>query len=263
MGGNVPANYVGVWRRSRLRRGSAPWDFSTRVFWLQTPRWHADIRVPADRMDFSGVQSLAECSDEQLRALLLQEAFCGVTTVEGDVCRWSRQIDYRLRDTDDFGRMVFNGEDVEEIGIATDYYELWHKLHDSVGRSFALECVGDSESEEGTAYLCVAGDYFIYARNRAMWTSPAVRARRKIEQGTASRSEIEAFLDFEASFGKIVAGVGTITMSTLPWREGETAFDINQLAIEIYDAAHVGGSRKRWRLIAGSGDFPIPNAQAA
>ncbi|WP_133667088.1 hypothetical protein [Paraburkholderia sp. BL10I2N1] len=219
--------------------------------------------MPADRPDFSGVQSLGECSDVQLRALLLQEAFCGVTIVEEDVCRWFRQIDYRLRESDDFGQMVFNGDDVEEIGIATDYYELWHKLPDSVGQSFALERVDNADGEHQKAYLCVAGDYFIYTRNRSMWTSPAVRARRKIEQGIASRFEMESFLDFESSFGKIAAGVGTITMSNLPWREGSTAFDINQLGAEIYDAARVDDSRERWSLITGSGDFPIPKAQAA
>ncbi|NPT45790.1 hypothetical protein GNZ12_31620 [Paraburkholderia sp. 1N] len=262
MTNRIPSNYVGVWKRSKLRRGASPWDLTTRVFWLQTPYWHADIRIPADRPDFSGVCSLKECSPEQLQALLQQEAFCGFTTVEDDVCRWLRQIDYRLRETDDFGQMRFTGNDVEEIGIATDYYELWHKLPDSVGQSFALERIQNSGDEHQQAYLCVAGGYFIYSRNRGMWTSPAVRARRKIEGGTASRAEIEAFVDFESSFGTIEEGIGRIEMSTLPWREGEIAFDLNDLAMEIASVPSAT-VRKGWRLIPGSGEFPLSNVRAA
>ena len=249
----IAQRYVGVWRRSKLRRGTSPWDFTTRVYWLQTPRWHADIRVPANRPDFSGVRSIRECSDAQLAALLEQEAFCGVTTVEGEVCRWLRQIDYRLRDTDDFGRMVFAGNDVEEIGIATDYYELWHRLPDSVGPSFALTRIGD-DAERRKAYLCVAGEYFVYMRDRALPTSPAVRIRSKIALGSAQRDEIEAFLDFEASFGRIVNGQGIVELSTLPWREGALAFETGRLAAEI-NVPLAGESR--WRLIEGSGDFPL------
>lgn len=259
---SVPSNYVGVWSRSKLRRGNGPWDFTTRVFWLQTPFWHADIRIPADRPDFSGVKSLAECSQKQLNALLMQEAFCGTTTVEDDVCRWSRQIDYRLRDTDDFGQMVFNGNDVEEIGIETDYYELWHKLPDSIGRSFALQR-DELHGEQRRSFLCVAGDYFIYSRNRPMCTSPAVRIRRKIQTECAGRQELEGFLDFESSLGKIKDGVGTIQMSTLPWREGQVAFDLDVIAEEIKAAQLSNNAAQCWVLIAGSGEFAIENAQAA
>ncbi|MGU7782160.1 hypothetical protein [Burkholderia sp. PU8-34] len=250
---SVPQHYVGVWQRAKLRRGTSPLDVTTRVFWLQTPRWHADIRVPADRVDFARVASIGECDDRQLDALLQQEAFCGITSVDGDVCRWHRQIDYRLRETDDFGRMAFEGDRAEEFGIATDYYELWHRLPDSAGPSIALERIDFADGAFRRAFLCIAGDYFIYARDRALGTSPAVRTRSKIALGTATRAEIEAFVDFESSFGKIVSGAGTITLSTLPWREGAIAFEIESLAVAV------GGTHAResgWRPIEGSGVYP-------
>jgi hypothetical protein len=251
-----------MWQRSKLRRGTAPWDLTTRVYWLQTPYWHADIRVPVDRPDFTGVDCLAACSESQLQALLQQEAFCGTTIVENDICRWVRQIDFRLRETNDFGRMVFEGNQLEEIGVETDYYELWHRLPGSNRRSFVLQQVRDDGGEDANkAFLCVAGDYFIYSRNRPMWTSPAVRARKQIELGKASRRDIEAFVDFESSFGKIEDGVGRIVMSTLPWREGQVAFDVQEFALE-----RLAGSglqcrdvQRRWKGI----DESVVNANLA
>lgn len=252
MNGEIPEHYIGVWQRSKLRRGTAPWDLTTRVYWLQTPHWHADIRVPADRPDFTGVDCLAACSESQLRALLEQEAFCGTTIVESDICRWIRQIDFRLRETNDFGRMVFEGDRLEEIGVETDYYELWHRLPGSNGRSFVLQQICNDSSEDAPkAFLCVAGDYFIYSRDRAMWTSAAVRARKQIELGTASRQDIESFVNFESSFGKIKDGVGRIVTSTLPWREGQVAFDVQEFALERLAGSdpHCRDVQRRWKCI--------------
>lgn len=246
----IPKNYIGVWERKKLRRGTAPWDLTTRVYWLQTSSWHADIRVPADRPDFAGVDSLAACSDEQLKALLSQEAFCGTTIVQDDICRWVRQLDFRLRETNDFGRMVFEGNALEEFGVETDYYELWDRLPKSDGISHVFEQVtGDGDA--GKAFLCIAGDYFIYTRNRHMWTSPAVRARKQIEMGNASRGEIEAFLDFESSFGKIEGGVGRVTMSTLPWREGQVAFELREFLPERLAGPDLRSSawQREWKAI--------------
>ena len=41
-----------------------------------------DIRIPAGRPDFSGVQRLEDCSDAQLAWLATQQGFAGVTTVD-------------------------------------------------------------------------------------------------------------------------------------------------------------------------------------
>jgi hypothetical protein len=222
---------------------------NNQVYWLQTPSWHADVRVPQDRPDFLGITSLAQCSDAQLHWLLKQESFCGVTVVDNDICRWVRQLDVRLRETNDFGRMRFDGDMVEEFGIEIDSYEIWRRLPGTLGVSFAMERVSTSAAEDDSAraVLCVAGDRFIYTRNRAMWAAPAVRARSQIALGKAPRAELEAFLDFEGSFGTIADGVGLITMSTLPWREGEVAFSMDEIDAVRQDTD--GAVSSGWRYI--------------
>ena len=75
------AQCVGVWSRRELFEplGSRI-DAPIHVRWLQTncgsavaSSFYADVRIAADRPDFAGVHSLAECSDAQLAWLSTQK----------------------------------------------------------------------------------------------------------------------------------------------------------------------------------------------
>lgn len=220
--GRVPPHYIGLWERSILRSGSAPPDTTTRVRWLQTAAWHADLRVPAERPDFAGVHSLAKCSDRQLRYLLTQEAFCGITVVVQDRCHWHRMLDFQFRRTPDYGAMAFAGDRLEERGIASDYYELWNRIPGSGRTSQAYGCFQAGGAPR--RLLLTAGQHFILIRSRTIWAASAIRIQESIKTGSATRAELDAFLDFEASYGIITGGTGVISLSTLPWREGQVAF---------------------------------------
>ena len=95
----MPPVYHGVWQRTLYAgagdEGRHIEDRTTRVIWLQTAHWHADLRVPADRPDFVGVMSLEECNREQLVWLASQTAFVGLTRIEGHFCTWHRLLDLR------------------------------------------------------------------------------------------------------------------------------------------------------------------------
>ncbi|MDN0076330.1 hypothetical protein QU481_21155 [Crenobacter sp. SG2303] len=248
----VPNHYQGVWQRRILQRGTEHCDTDTRVFWLQTRNWHGDIRIPADRSSFHGIKSVAECSLEQLQWLCLQEGFVGTTWSKGDIVGWDRQVDFRFRDTPDFGRMKFQGDVLEEFGIASDYYERWERIPKSLGATFALEqlthaCEGPTYPRR---YLLVAGEYFILLRDRTLLPAPACRIRRKIESGTASREEYEAWVDLEVSFGCRENDTWRITLSTLPWREGEAIWcqgDLSEPCLDIVTQA--GPMSNSWRVL--------------
>ena len=148
----VPAAYLGVWQRSLL----------------QTPRWHADLRIPAGRPDFAGVTSLAECDDAQLAWLATQQGFCGVTQVVGERCTWHRQMDIQPADgSRDTGRMIIDGERMTETGIEADYLEIWDRLPHSRGGVAALELAAESgRPPDRPTWLLVAGDCFMFVRGR-------------------------------------------------------------------------------------------------
>ena len=132
----VPNALLGLWERTLLETwedGTTQRDTETRVFWLQTPHWHADLRIPTHRPDFSGVTNLEACSDDQLRFIASQEAFCGLTRVEGAYCSWLRLHDLHAGLAPDIGRIDYADTDfLIEHGVASAYLEHWHRVTGSI-----------------------------------------------------------------------------------------------------------------------------------
>ncbi|WP_085318120.1 hypothetical protein [Derxia lacustris] len=210
----VGADYLGVWRRDLLAAPGVH-DAATRRFWLQTADWHADLELPPDRPDFTGVDGFAACTDAQLHWLAGQRAFAGITRLAegGRLCCWDRQIDFALGDAPDLGANALAGDTLHEWGALAEYYELWRREPGSAG--------GVSHAAEGAVHLLRAGSWFARVRDRALPASPALRARRARAEGHAGRAELIAFADLEVSIGRIGAdGGATIAHSTLPWLEG-------------------------------------------
>ena len=252
----VPDAYLGVWRRTLLETPALR-DTRSRVWWLQTPRWHADLRIPAERPDFSGVGALSECSDAQLDWLATQQGFCGVTQVDGDRCIWHRQMDFQPADgSRDIGRMSFDGERVTETGVEADYLEIWERLPCSQGGSAALELVTErGKLPPRPTWLLITGEFFIYVRGRTH-TLPANAHRRPVADlagGIAgvqpARAHLLGWLDMEISLGYLNgAAPGTIRHSTLPFREGQRLIRPGTLQRRGHQVAVEGDSERRWRI---------------
>lgn len=131
--GHVPARLHGVWQRSLYAEPAdgepAYVDRDTQVFWLQAGDWHADLRVRADRSDFSGIASIEHCSRAQRIELAGQTAFAGITCVEGAFCTWHRLVDLGPGMDKDIGAMRFIDDDnLEERHPRGLYRELWQRL---------------------------------------------------------------------------------------------------------------------------------------
>ena len=227
----VPAEFLGVWQRTLLEGSGRETDTSSAVFWLQTPHWHGDVRIPAHRPDFAGCHAIADCTPQQRRWLATQKGFAGITEVnavdaaDGTTlyCQWHRQVDFQPQGAGrDFGRMVFSdgGRIVDEFGVDADYRERWERLAQSLGPSGAWHkarapgCFAD--------LLLVAGGCFFYLRDRTQVLLPGGDLL-----AVAERVDSALLLDMELSFGRWdgMTRVGAITRSTLPWREGQTIAD--------------------------------------
>ena len=247
----VPAAYLGVWQRSLLETPAAR-DTTSRVLWLQTPRWHADLRIPAGRPDFTGVRSLAECDDTQLAWLATQQGFCGVTQVDGDDCTWHRQLDFQPAcGSRDIGRMVFDGERVIETGVDTDYLEIWQRLPQSHGGTAELELVVEQgELPSRPAWLFVAGDCFMFVRGRAHPLPKAIDLTSLIAQARPSRAQLLDWLNVEISFGhRSGAAPWRIEHSTLPFREGMSVTLAGAIQRRGHQVAIEGNNERRWMIL--------------
>lgn len=221
----VPSRYLGVWQRLSLEN-VAGLDATSRVYWLQTPLLHADIRIPAERPDFE-CNRLQELTRSELLELARQQGFAGVTQVTGDTCQWQRHIDYQPpTGSRDIGHMTFEGERIVEEGLESRYREVWQSLPGSTGASIAWRFMEESLAEgrhvPRKGYLLSSGDYFIFARDRDVALPLASSLAVLLDSQKFSHTQLVELLDFELSFGRMHGRMPwEIELSTLPFREGQ------------------------------------------
>lgn len=256
MPAGVPDAYLGLWRRSLLQSPQSR-DTDARVWWLQTRHWHADLRMPPRRPDFSGVASLAECDNAQLAWLATQQGFCGLTQVEGDRCTWHRLADFQPANGHrDHGHMTFEGERLIETGVDSDYLEIWHRLPEGGGASAALQLVTEGGAlPERPTWLLLAGDCFMYVRGRRRPLPDAANLASLIAASRPSRAQLLEWLDAEISFGhRSGAAPWRIAHSTLPFREGEAVTRPGALARHGHALVVDSDNARRWMILDWSGD---------
>jgi hypothetical protein len=208
----VPDAYLGVWRRSLLRAPGVE-DTSSIVYWLQTERWHADIRIPARRPTCAGVRGLHALGRAELLGLAAQQGFAGITEVDGAICRWQRRVDFQPPSGfNDVGRMVFETPGrCLEYGVEQDYFEIWERCPESAGETLALAQPG--------LLLLRAGNYAMRVRARGE-TLPMAASLTALA-ASADDATLRRWLDFELSFAaREPDGRWLVRHSTLPWREG-------------------------------------------
>ena len=217
MADHVPPHYQGLWRRTLL---TAPGlcDDTTRVLWIQTAQWHADLRIPADRPPCRGRTSLHDCNRDELLGLLRQEGFAGITQVQGQTCEWLRRLDYRPTGRRDLGSMAFSSrfDAIDEVGIEADYAERWEREPQGSG----TQSVVFAPSDRAPGLWLFSGSCFARVHDRALHADAARLAWQRVRDGSADDDELRMLADFEISFGTITQDQCRILHSTLPWLEG-------------------------------------------
>ena len=256
----VPDHYLGVWQRLSLE-SAAGVDTATRVYWLQTPVLHADIRVPSNRPDCRGKHGLRDLTLNELKQLARQQGFAGITQVTGDICEWYRHIDYQPPSSGrDIGRMTFNADRIVEDGLESSYRQVWQRLPDSSGANIALrfaeELASGGCAVPRKGYLVASGDYFIFVRDRVAPLPKSPSLALLLDAPTLTQDQIIAMLDCEISFGRRLGGgmLWEIQLSTLPFREGRALFSEAEWTliakhggntVQQFDTAH-GVITRRW-----------------
>ncbi len=195
----VPAALRGLWRRTLLDSPDGR-DTTTLVYWLQTERWHADVRIPA------GVDPASQAGRAQL------QGFCGITQVtagapgQPDVCTWHRLWDVQPPAArPDAGYLVFEGPDrLIETGVHSPYLEVWERVPGTGHGPFSVAlapplglglCGGDARPSRFTA-----GRASMTVRPRsAPWPSD-VQPGEALREVVGRHPELAAaLLDFELS----------------------------------------------------------------
>ena len=266
---DVPERYRGVWRRNQLDIPGLR-DTTTWARWLQTARWHADLRVP----DAARTAEVLQATSPH-PSLALQTGFFGRTEVfwpppSGERCTWHRHLDVQPdRGRPDTGWMAFERDEgiVVETGLNGDFREVWERIPHSTGRSVVLAelapMVAGAASEVapcGTRWL-LSGEYLMRVRPRQTGWLAADGTPLLWPEGTApgdtlavvlSRhpQQAAALLDFEISYGSLRDGRWLIEHSTRPSLEGRSeafaAHRIDTHTAEITGSGHTGA---RWQVL--------------
>lgn len=215
----LPPWLLGTWTREWIKRGDVMTN-ALDVHYLQTPSYFADVRIPRDRADLSHAKSFADLSDEELLQLARQRGFAGTTTYNGVVSTWHHELDFQPPDASpDIGRIERNGADgMFEHALDSSYTESW-KSTNAGATGFLVIRVERAGRLLST--LIVAGDDFLYVRNRAKDLPAAPSLDSLIATTHPTREEIVEYLDCEFSVGRVRGGAipWEIQHSTLPWRE--------------------------------------------
>jgi hypothetical protein len=231
-GQEVPPWLFGVWTRNWIEeqgRKSSTLD----VHYLQTPKFFGDVRIPIDRPKFPHATSFADLTDRELQSLARQLGSAGPTTVVGTKVTWHHLIDFEPPDgQEDAGRIeIIAPDQMYEHGLDGSYTESWRSATDGNGRFLVLQ----TESGGRTLrLLLVAGDYFLYVRNREKDLPPATSLEVLIKDPGTTRARVIEYLDCEFSLGRVRGKPVSweIQSSTLPWREGRRLDFVDQLELE-------------------------------
>ena len=230
-GAIVPSWLLGVWQREWIEeRGSRSSTFD--VDYLQTPSFFGDVRISRDRPNLSHASSFADLSDQQLYALAQQRAFAGRTTLVGTTATWHHQVDFQPPDGEaDIGRLdLLADRRMHEHALDGSYIESWKSVTDGDGRFLVIQTERDGRPQR---LLLVAGDYFVFVRNRIKDLPKATCLDSLIASTRPSRTQIIEYLDCEFSFGRVHGGSNAweIQRSTLPWREGHRLEFVDELKV--------------------------------
>lgn len=219
---------MGVWQRELLETATLKDDASL-VLWMQTQRFHIDIRIPANRPKLPKVAKLQDYTNEELLQLANQQGFAGITQVtsftanSSDICQWHREMDFQPQtEARDIGKMVFtDANTVIETGIDETYLEVWRRLENSQQPSWFKFTTGKNyKGIETPAYLMRAGNFVAYSRQRQFALPKSASLFNAIEDSKPQRKQLLDWLDLEISFGEMLDDKHwKILHSTLPFKE--------------------------------------------
>jgi len=222
----VPPQLRGLWHRKAMIFPDGTRDETTEVFWLQTGRLFADLRVPVDRPAARGRTGLVEFTDEELIALARMQGFGGELEVHGDFCRWRREIDFQPPGAPpDEANYTFERDILVETGIHAAYREDWERRTPIGADLSAFRLVEDGGREGRGGILVLAGDYFLLIEDRRGALPEAESLAALVERDLADGDRQRAIerLDMRIAFGTIDPE-WVISASTFPWLEGTSLF---------------------------------------
>ena len=167
-----------------------------------------------------------------------QKGFAGHVSVEDNLCRWTRYIDYRPNNgRPDEGHLRLDGDTLYEEGdpssvLGSSYRETYTRERRADRRSVALRRIVSPDrarpgSRGGDGVLVIIDDRFLYARSRRIQLPPAETLKDLVIAAGSDRDLVHAYLDCEVSYGRVEEDFPwNVELSTIPFRENQRLIGI-------------------------------------
>ncbi len=209
----------GHWKRDWIKAPGFD-DATTCVHWLQAGALFADLRVPLERPDLTGLSCLADLDQSALRSLMNAEGFAGHITVADSQCTWHRQINWHgVPGQADIGLMSFDetGGLIED-GILAEYRELWQSAPQTPLRGAQVRC------DAMTGVLIENEEIFLLGIGpNPVGTTDDLIA--KLDSGTAELLALQQHFAGEYVLGTWNGASGIAMLSTNPFQEGQVVLE--------------------------------------
>lgn len=225
----IPREFRGGWQRTLYAEpATEPYqqaDTTTQVVWLQGQYWHADLRLPANGPNFSGINRLEACNRAQLEWLASLTAFSGITQIEGGrseglykepskgLCIWHRYQDLCPSLERDVGLLRWIDDiTLEERHPKGLYVEHWQRLSSNADEE---ECRCD---EQGNLRWLQIGEHAMAITPRTA-TANLAALFEPLSSLTEDALRWRASLCFD--YLQHSQEGWKVVLSTQPWRVGE------------------------------------------
>lgn len=255
----VDPRLTGVWRRELITTPAGHRDETTRVFWVQTRSWYADIRVPVARPTRPGGAGFTDYGPDDLIELATMQGFAGQLSADPQICRWRRDLDFQPPSgSADEGTWDLDGDVMVERGLDGGYEEIWRLEPASRGPLLAFGLASDAAKSGLRGLLVVAGDHFLAIRERPQ-PSPAGRTLKEVVAAAVAAGELgqaRAALAMPIAYGRIAGGAvpWEVQLSTWPWLEGAGFWPGDAAFDPVARALRCAGSDQAWSLLDSSAE---------
>src|SRR5271166_782727 len=207
--GAAPDWMLGCFRRRFITYYTGASDTSTEVYWLQSRKLSAEVRIPARRPDPRGRASYGDYSHEELKALADVEGGIAETAWDGEIMHWSSLVAFQLHQKwPEPGLLRRIGDCMMEFAPSGAYVEDWRLQPSRPGPVVGLRLLREFNVESGAVThsgggLVVCGDHAALVLGRPRALPPCGRVSELIRDSAGS--SLQDVFSCEASIAMLNA----------------------------------------------------------
>lgn len=243
-GDSVPEWALGCFRRRCITYFTGASDETTEVVWMQSRGLTADYRRVPGRLKLAGVRALAELSLFELLELAQVEGGFARTRWDGEAMHWSDWVSFQTHAKwPEAGLLERVGNCLIEFAPSGAYVEDWRVEPCEAGPLLGLGLLEEKELDtlairHRGGGLIVCGRHASFVRGRPAELPAVGRLCDYVRAHAQDPERLRQVFTFDAAYGTAVAPGQedfTVTLATLPWREGQSVIQMDGFS---YDAEH-------------------------